>query len=246
MPRDRVTTRLHPACLLALLFVASSAQALTVNNLQAMFRDGQTFLTWDQLPGDGWVYHVYRSYSPLFEQSSLDDALELAQVGDHTAVDERLSSLLGETVTYRIAEDQPPLAPTRGLFVQTTAENGLFYYAVTAQRVGLSEDRRLIAGRNFTGDAVWERIQRPKPVWQRTLERPRGEDYVLWTSNLSTPEFPAMANVPGRAYHVGVIRGAPGGALVLHGHGRGGSFFNSLIGTGVPGEWVLSIDDHLT
>lgn len=245
MLRTRLTTRSRIASLFALLFTASSARAAIVENIRADFHDGQTFVTWDNLPGKGWLYHVFSSSAPLAEEGDLENAMELAQVGDESGIDERMTALMGETVTFRIAEDQPPLDPGRGLFVHTPPVGAVTYFAVTAERIGLGEERRLVVGENVTAEPVWERVQRPKPVWQRTLLRPAGEDYVLWTSNTSTPLFPAMCNVPGRAWHVGVIRGQPGGALILHGHGRGGNFFNSLIGTGVPGEWVLSIDDFL-
>ncbi len=245
MTRSRLTTPFRLASLVATVLFASAAQAATVTNIRADFHDGQTFLTWDNLPASDWIYHVYSSSSPLTDGGALENALEIAQVGDGSGIDQRLTSLLGQQVTYRIAEDQPPLAATRGLFVTTPTVGALNYYAVIAEQVGLGEDRTLRVRQNVTPEPVWERVQRPKPVWQRSLQHPYGEDYVLWTSNTSTPLFPAMCNATGRAYHVGVIRGAPGGALLLHGHGRGGSFFHSLYGTGMPGEWVLSIDDHI-
>src|ERR1041385_1309373 len=138
-----------------------------------------------------------------------------------------------------------PLSPRGGLFVTPPTGGALVFYAVMAEKVGLGVDRTVVVGENSIPEPVWERVQLPRPIWQRTLTSPRGEDYVLWTSNTGSRTFPAMCNEPGRAFHVCVIRGQPGGALVLHGHGRGGNFFNSFIGTGHPGEWVLSIDDYL-
>ena len=245
MTRSRLTTRSRIASLVASLLFATSAPAATITNLRATFHDGQTFITWDNLPGTGWVYHVLSSSVELVDASSLDYATELAQVGDNSAVDQRISSLVGITLTYRIAENQPPLDPTQGLFVATPTVGALTYYAVTAEKLGLGEDQTIVSGQNATRDAVWERVLRPRPVWQRTLASPAGEDYVLWTTNAPTPLVPAMCNLPGRAFHVGMIKGAPGGALVMHGHGRGGNFFNSMSGTGTAGEWVLAIDDYL-
>ena len=216
-----------------------------MKGIQTSFHDGQTFLTWDNLAGSGWIYHVYSSSGPLSGDGALENAMEIAQVGDNSGVDARISSLLGQTYTYRIADTQPPLAATKGLYVATPVAGALTYYAVLAERVGLGADRTLIVGQNSTLDPVWERVQLPRPIWQRTLTSPAGEDYVLWTTNSGSPLFPAMCNLPGRAFHVGVIRGQKGGALVMHGHGRGGNFFNSFVGTGTPGEWVMSIDDYL-
>lgn len=247
MTRFRLTTHPILASLVAatLLSVTPVARASVVSNLQVTFHDGQTFVTWDNLPGTGWIYHVYRSSTPFTDIGSLENATEITQVGDFSGVDQRISSLLGQTLTYRIAENLPPLAANKGLFVATTAQNAISYYAVLAEKVGFGEDRTFVQSQNALADPILEMVQCPRPVWQRTLVRPTGEDYVLWTTNLKTPAFAAMCNVPGRAFHVGVIRGTPGGALVLHGHGRGGNFFNSLVGTGMPGEWVLSIDDYI-
>jgi hypothetical protein len=245
MTRSRLTTRLSLASLIATLLFAAPVHATTVKGIQTAFHDGQTFVTWDNLPGTGWIYHVFLGSSPLSDEGSLDNAQEIAQVGESSAVDQRISSLLGQTFTFRIDETQPPLPATRGLFVNTPVVGALSYYAVLAERVGLGADRTLALGQNSTAEPVWERIQRPRPVWQRTLVSPAGEDYVLWTTNAGSQLFPAMCNAPGRAYHVGVIRGQKDGALMLSGHGRGGNFFNSFSGTGTPGEWVLSIDDYL-
>jgi len=245
MMRSRLTTRLRIASLIASLLFATSTSASTVTNLRATFRDGQTFLTWDDLPGTGWVYHVMSASTPILDASSLDNAMEIAQVGDNSAVDARISSLVGGTLTYRIAENEPPLAPTQGLFVATPTIGALTYYAVTVEKIGMGEDLSIVPGRNALDQPVWERVQRPRPVWQRTLTSPTGEDYVLWTTNTPTTLMPAMCNLPGRAYHFGLVKGTAGGALILTGHGRGGNFFNSLLGTGTPGEWAISIDDYL-
>ncbi len=245
MSRSRLTTLVRIASLVALSALAPVAHSATVTNLKAVHRDGQTFVTWDNLPGTGWMYHVYASVSAIDEIAALDYASELALIGDNSAVDQRVSSLLGQTLTFRIDEKLPPLPVTSGLFVATPASVMYTYYAVFAQHVGQTEDRTLAPGKNVLVDPVTERVQRPRPVWQRRLTSPAGEDYVLWTTNSGTSEFPAMCNLPGRAFHFGVIAGQRNGALILHGHGRGGSFFNSLAGTGTPGEWVLSIDDYL-
>jgi dienelactone hydrolase len=224
--------------------LAVPARAVTVQGLKVENRNAQTFITWDNLPGPGWVYHVYASPIP-FDQIELDAAQELAQVGAQSAIDERISSLLGQTLTYRIDEKQPPLDVNRGLFVHTPLETSINYFAVLAERVGLGLDGTLVPGANVTADRVYEKAGKPRPVWQRRLTSPKGEDYVLWTSNARSPNFPAMCNQPGRPFHVGIIPGNAGAALVLHGHGRGGNFFNSFVGTGTPGEWVMSIDDYV-
>ncbi|MEQ1832211.1 MAG: alpha/beta hydrolase-fold protein [Candidatus Eisenbacteria bacterium] len=245
MLRSRLTTLVRLAALMALVLTVPTVHAATVSNLQAVHRSGQTFITWDNIPGSGWLYHVYASPTPIQEVAALDNATELAIVGDHSSVDQRISMLLGQTMTFRIDPGQAPLPLSRGLFVATPVASQYTFYVVIAQQVGMREDRTLVPGQNLLPDPVSERMDRPRPVWQRRLTSPAGEDYVLWTANSGTPLFPAMCNAPGRAFHVGIIPGQKGGALLLHGHGRGGNFFNSFLGTGTPGEWVMSIDDYL-
>ena len=247
MSRFTLPSPIRLASLFSLLLsLATVAQSATVTGIKAEHRDGQTFVTWSNLPGNGWVYHVFSAGVPIVDALSLESAVELAQVGSQSSVDQRISSLLGQTLTYRIQETAPPLPIERGLFVATPPIGALTYYAVTAERVGFgSPDNTLLSGQNTTSGPILEQVARPKPIWQRRLTSPVGEDYVLWTTQTSTPVFPAMCNLAGRAFHVGMIKGAKNGALVLHGHGRGGNFFNSFIGTGMPGEWVLSIDDYL-
>lgn len=245
MTRARLTTPVFFASLVASLLLATTSQAAIVTNLRAEFRDGQTFLTWDNLPGTGWIYHIFRSSSDFRDPTTIEEASEVAQVGDLSSVDQRISSLLGSTLTFRVSPSEPPLPVSRGLFVATATVPLFANYAIVAERAGTAIDHSMVPGGNTTVQPVFEFPQTPHPVWQRTLSSPRGEDYVLWTTNEGTSSFPAMCNLPGRAFHFGVIPGARGGALMLHGHGRGGNFFNSFIGSGTPGEWVISVDDYL-
>jgi pimeloyl-ACP methyl ester carboxylesterase len=233
------------ACFVLSLAVAFPGHAATVTNLKAEHRNGQTFLTWDNLPGRGWIYHVFATGEQIVDVESLERAREVALLGDDSAIDTRMSELTGATVTYRLDEQQQPLRPTQGMCVVTPPSTGLTNYCVLAEKPGVGYDPTLKPGVNATEYSVFEQVVPPVPVWQRTLTNPPVEDYVLFTSHTSTLLYPAMCNQAGRAFHVGVIKGNAGAPLVMHGHGRGGSFLNSSVGTGVPGEWVLAIDDYL-
>ncbi|HEV2104674.1 MAG TPA: alpha/beta hydrolase-fold protein [Candidatus Eisenbacteria bacterium] len=240
MPR-RMSCLALVAVLAAL--VPAAAVACVVQNVRAVYHDGQTFITWNGLPGNGWVYRIYTDSQPFDSGSRFDGATLIGQVGDSTALDRRLTSLLGTVCAFRTDSSAAPLKPDDGLFVVTPFQSGLPFYAVTAESAGTGEDRRGLLGVNSTPQPLLEDLGVPRPVWQRRL--PYGDDYVLFTTSVDTPTFPSMCNEMGHAFHVGVIRGAPGGALLLQGHGRGGNFINSFFGTGTPGEWVMSIDDYL-
>lgn len=223
---------------------AQSAQAAQVTNLEVVHRSGQTFITWDNLPGTGWTYRIYAADQD-FGEEALVPGSNIGRCGDSSGVDIRISRLIGQVSTYRIADDAAPLAPGRGLFVATPPRLAGRWYAVTAQLGNGREDLAITIGQNATAEPVGEHPERPRPVWQRTLQSPPGEDYVLWGSNEETEATPALTSVPSRAFHFGVIRGQAGAPLILQGHGRGGSFFNSLHGFGILGESVISVDDWL-
>lgn len=230
--------------------VASSASdfalvtPVTVTGLQVTHHDGQSFIHWSPPPGSGWRYRVYGGSAPIRDGGSLVAAQLLATVGDSTAYDARLSSLLGDVRTYRTDSSAAFLPAGDGLLVVTATAAGPRWYAVTCDH-GAFEQRALLPGVNTAATPVTESVARVRPVWQRRLTSPvHCEDYVMWAPEVDTPCQPAMAAKPGYAWHFGVIRGTPGGALVVNGHGRTGNFFNSIFGTGTAGESVVSPDDY--
>ncbi|MFN8586566.1 MAG: hypothetical protein U0704_02105 [Candidatus Eisenbacteria bacterium] len=237
-------------CLLALTSLVTGfdiAKAASVTNIAVRHRDGQTFITWDNLPGTGWNYRIFESPIPVLSLADVIYASEIASVGDSSAVDERMSSLLGELCTFRIDSTEAPLPASRGLYVNTPGRNRDVHYLVIADSTGANVTMDIVPGQSSMVTPTTEARGLPRPVWQRTLTTPvTGDVYVVYTSNTTNlSEFPAMTPRGTRILHFGVKRGAPGGALLLHGHGRGGSFFSAMSGTGEPGEWVLAMDDHL-
>lgn len=246
MPRSPKTRAFSLSCLALLLFAAGTAHALQVTGIEAESKRGQTYLTWNNLPGTGWTYHVYSSISEVRTMSDfLNYAWEIGQVGDSSAVDRRISSLLGTTLAFHTDSGGPELSLSRGLFVNTPTETGLTHYLILAENPTYPIAYSFLPGQNTTVQAVWEVLGTPRPIWQRSIEHPRCEDYILFASASGIPGLPAMWGVEGHARHFGVIPGTSGGALVLHGHGRGGSFLNSIVGTRVAGETVIAPDDHL-
>ena len=234
------------ALLLALAsMVAGPARATIVTGLRAAHHDGQTFLTWKGLPGHGWRYRVYASSAPLLSSVALVNASMLGQSGDSSACDRRITRLLGIPCSFRIDSLAAPLPLDAGLFVVTAAAAQPSWYAVTADSLGLFEDRTMSLGANTLAQAVNEVPALPGPIWQRDLALPVGEDRVLWGGPESTPFRMPLWPVASTAFHVGVLPGRPGGPLELGAHGRGGSFLNSLFGAGLGSETVLSIDDYL-
>ena len=232
--------------LTALVLTATSAHALQVTGIDAVNKRGQTYITWNNLPGDGWKYHVYASASQVRSPSDFFSySWEIGSVGDSSAMDRRISALLGAPLSYCTDSGGPPVPLDRGLFVTTPAEAGLMHYVVLAESSVYPLAYSFLPGQNTTRDAVWELFAVPRPIWQRHIAYPACEDYVLFSSPNDLPGLPAMWQTDGHARHFGVIRGTPGGGLILNGHGHGGSFLNSMSGSGRPGETVIAPDDYL-
>lgn len=217
----------------------------TVTDIRAINVNGQTFITWNNLPGSGWRYRVYRALMPINSENDLANAVEMGSVTDSSSVDRRISSLLGSTETYRIPDGTNTfLSPDRGLFVVSPDQTGVSWYAVTGESRATNTNIIALGGDAITG-AIWESYAPPQPIYQRHIDHPACEDFVLFAPPKDTPGSPAMWPTDNHAYHFGVIPGQPGGGLVVHGHGRGGSFFNSIAGTGTPGETVIAPDDNM-
>lgn len=230
----------------SMLLFAGVAQALQVTGLTAVNRKGQTFISWNNLPGSGWTYHIYASVGAVRTPADFATyAWEIGAVGDSSAMDRRISSLLGATLAFHTDSGGPELSLSRGFFVATPWQTGLTHYVVLAENATYPLAYSFLPGQNTTDQPVWEVLGVPRPIWQRTIADPRCDDYVIFSSSSDVPGFPATWASDGHARHFGVIRGAPGGGLVLHGHGRGGSFLNSMVGTNRAGETVIAPDDYL-
>lgn len=247
MRHDRLPFLVSLTALVFGCFGFGTSQAASVRNLVVENRAGQTFLTWDNLPGTGWSYHIYESSVAVASLSDIIYATEIGAVGDSSSVDQRLSSLLGETCTFRPDSASDPVPASRGMYVHTPLRNRDVYYLVIADSVGANVTMDIEPGESSMLHPITEHRMLPRPVWQRTLTTPvQGDVYVLYTTHSNEwPAFPAMTPRGTRTLHFGLKRGAPGGGLLLHGHGRGGSFFSAMSGTGRDGEWVIAMDDWL-
>ncbi|HET7225177.1 MAG TPA: alpha/beta hydrolase-fold protein [Candidatus Eisenbacteria bacterium] len=227
--------------------LANGLPANQAFGLAAFNRLGQTFITWHCPPGLGWIYRVYRSDTPIASRDDLLHGAIIASLGDSSWCDQRLSQALGTACAYAVDSLAGPLATDQGLWVVTTTAGDQAWYAVTAQPQSYSENATITPGVNALADPLDETVDAPAPVYQRTIQKSgvRADVYALWTSPVDAPAMPGMANRPGLAFDCGVVRGAPGSALLVRPHPRGSDFTQVLGGSGVPGEWVLALDDPL-
>jgi len=197
-----------------------------VRDVRATFRDGQTFLTWQEASPTA-TYRVYRSTQPFTSAEQLTEAALLATVHEHSSVNlmasvNRLALSRvprGETYAiperkyFVIADGAPSLDDATGLYVHTARAEESAFYAVTAVHAG--EEVRALA-ENVFATAVVERVEPVAAVAQNETG-----DYVHWTDHVGTPHYPAMAAAPGGYFNFrvrGPRSGAPRALIgVLHG-----------------------------
>ena len=97
-----------------------------VNDISAFYRDGQVFVTWDNLASSGIRYNLYRSSDPIQNGSNLTTAQYLGSVRDNSAMNQRLTEIFSETRYYKIDSVGVQLPDSLGLFVETSTEDGSF------------------------------------------------------------------------------------------------------------------------
>ena len=206
-------------CLLALLCWpaaqnAASAAAIPVASLQAVYRDGQVFLTWkEEDTPPGTTFNVYLHEQPI-TPANLTQARKVGHhVEAHSARDWwqdpasfDADAKPGTPVGFRIASDAAPLDPQGGLFVHTvTAESsGPRYFAVTTSDAKGVENMNLVAGQNALSQPVDGKVAPLQAIW------------------LGEGALPARGAGKGKSF-----------TLSLHGRGGGkpgaGTHFNCLV-----------------
>jgi hypothetical protein len=226
-------------------------QSQVVQNINALFKDGQVFVTWDNLQATNVVYTLYKSTNQIEYGYQLSSAQNLGNVRDNSGLNKRLTDIIGTATYLKIDSASAPLASNKGLFVATSTDAGLFYYAVTAIFDNL-EDTTILFGSNSLISPISESVIMPKPVWQqnRTVSRKIFEIYVLYATKVTSSIYPQMTNVGTFPYNFGVVKSGTAAMhpLTIYLHGGGlhflptSTYFKTL---GDPDEWVISIDEWL-
>lgn len=180
---------------LLILAVAFSASAAPVDELKAIARDGQVFLTWKEAETpSGTTFNVYVATAPI------TDIAKAKQIGHHIErhsardwwedpVSFKKNALAGKPdvkpVGWRIDSSGQRLDPQGGLFVHTvpkgSSEN--LFFAVTSSDATGKEDATLAAGANALTNGIAAAGGTIKPIWQHEGQAPAagtGKDLPLW------------------------------------------------------------------
>ena len=160
--------------------------------LKAFWREGQTFITWQELGGDEKVaYAVYTSPKPI-TKDNLAGASKLAVVAPGSSFNQmvlkkakldpkaEITEVTPTVARYAIednTENDPKkfLSAATGLFVNTTHVNGKYYYAVVPVADGAEQSSRLAT----LPTAVEEQVLLPGAViqWMDAFWGPFGHSW---------------------------------------------------------------------
>lgn len=226
--------------ILIFLLKSSIIISIPVTNINAVYRYGQVFVTWDNVTAD--LFILYKSSSPIIHGNNLLSAQNLGKVNYLSAFNAHPQRYL------RIDSISSPLASTKGLFVATSTSNGSFYYAVTTV-TGNIEDTTIILGSNSLSSPVSETIVIPRPVWQfdTLISAKTFNVYVWFATKVTSQNFPKMTNAGTYPLNFAVIKK---GTQIPHPvtYWMRSSVDHFLCpdiwGTGDANEYIISIDDY--
>ena len=232
--------------LVILLQLTGFAQSI-VTNLSAFYRDGQVFVTWDNLSSTGVRYNLYKSTTPIQYGSQLSTAQNMGAVRDNSARNLRLTGIFG-TRYFKIDSSGTPLNSSQGLFVATSTEQGSFYYAVTTT-INNAEDTTIQFGTNSLLSSIAEMIEMPRPVYQET-QSVTGKSFDIYSqfvSKITSEIYPQMTNEGSYAFHFAICRQ---GYSLIHSitfymRPSGNNFLQYAWGIDDPNDWIVTIDDWL-
>jgi hypothetical protein len=232
-----------------LAMLLPAAQAAQVSELKAVHREGQTFLTWQEADSPTkdealtipafkalmkeWTpkvaYRIYRSDKPI---ASVQGLTAVGETGPMSCWNNAFSDAQGHTfkptdpmTRFVIAEGQPPLALSTGLYVHNPATAGKAYYAVAFVSGG-KEDAELATLKDPVdenpgqGVPVLQSVQQlgPKETFN-FIEGPTLRTYIRWEA----PPHANRENKPNEIL-VGIPKNLPKVATIgLHLHCWGGS-----------------------
>jgi hypothetical protein len=160
---------------LGALLLAGAAHAAEpeVTGIEALHRDGQTFVTWtDAAEGEAGAkfrYSLYRSARPITAENLKDAELCYHGVLNNSA------RLFGTAFNAkdRVDPKKPtaviepggkPLPVWSGLAVHTVRKPGKAHYAVVATDEKHRPLSRVVPGRSATAEAVEEKVAPPRPI----------------------------------------------------------------------------------
>lgn len=173
-----------------ILLVDFGTAAPIVTNLQAQYRCGQVFLTWNEPPVWQGSFTVRSSAHSITTTNIGQSKIIAEHINPGSAYDwwlnpETFGNPLPKDPTtgqkppilhkgFLIRPDGTRLNPDSGLFVHTVMQEdvGLRYYAVTPVDTNGNENLEVVAGSNSLVQPVAQKCEPVEPIWQETNALP--------------------------------------------------------------------------
>ena len=245
--------------LIPLLFFFSASDSAVVTNLQAQYKHGQVFLTWNNIGSTGVKYFLYKSSTPITSGAQLSSAQNLGYVVDSSGVNKRLTSALnnGSIIGFKIDSAGNQLTPGNGLFVITCIAPGIFYYAITT-KIGSNEDTSIVVGSNSLASGIVEAINAPQPVWQQSciINNRTVQVYAHFVSAITSATYPEMTNAGSFSFNFSVCATSSSlSPMMVRLHPGGSNFLknaaNQMADSSnefrlAPDDWVPNDDINTT
>jgi pimeloyl-ACP methyl ester carboxylesterase len=152
---------------------AGEAGAVTVTDIKAVCRHGQTFVTWmDAAEGEAgsrYRYSLYRSDEPITQENLAQAEFcypgvlnnSCKQFGYAYSMKDRLDP---RHPTYILEEGGEPLPLWSGVAVRTIRKDGRSFYAVMVTDEQYRPVGRIVPGQSATTGAVEERVAPIQPI----------------------------------------------------------------------------------
>lgn len=185
--------------ILSLVTTAALGQTVEVNGIEAIHRNGQTFVTWRDVEegerGAKYRYSLYRADSPITQETLAQATLVYRGVPNNSA------KLFGSDFwpkdrldpakpTVVLNEGGPPLALWSGLAVYTAKAEGNGFFAVVATNEALRPLSRVEPGKSATIRPLAERVGAIQPI--KVYDSKERPTYVAQTSITGTKGLPMM------------------------------------------------------
>lgn len=242
--------------LLLPLLPANRVKAQTVTGIAATYRNGQIFITWNNIPGaDSGFYYVYAHNAPITE-ANIQQASYLGRAPYNSAYNFRLTYALRNEnkKEYFVINDAPKqvLDSTQGFFVMNCTQAGTpTYFAVRSDYGKSAPNWQVVEGANATTAAVTQQLDPVRAYFVQKVKAGGKNDtmevYVHYGSNVAVGNYPDMTNEGCLAFHFGIIKKGSGSNLPMYVkfHGGNGDFINAAITTNLGDCWKVSVDDWI-
>jgi hypothetical protein len=180
------------------------AQPLEVTGINAVHRNGQTFVTWKDVAegerGAKYRYSLYRATTPIEKRTLSNATLVYRGVVNNSAKlfgsDFWPKDRLDPTKpTVALSEGGPPLPLWSGLAVYTAKADADAFYAVVATNEDVKPLTTVEPGRSATVTAVTERIAPIQPI--KVYDSKQRPTYAAQTAISGTKGLPLILGLHG-------------------------------------------------